>query len=736
MLSEISTFGSCTSRNIFNSSINENYKQFFNINHSIESVNLISLMSKPIKFDETLINSSDNYDNTCVKEDLSKKYTETLRNMNLDYIIIDTYFDVFQGIIQYENDSFISDSERIRNCDYYHSVKELPKLNIHDNSEEYFELWKDSCTNFFNIINTNKNHPRVILNCSRSVYRYMNNENEIVEVEEFKEIALKSNKYRDMLDKYILENYDVETLTFDKNTLSDINHIFSLHPAHYEKKYYQKKTEQINEIISRNNIDDDLNIKIRELTRQNLIKEMKINSLKNHINDLKDNSLKKEDDLKDNIENILKNYTSLDTKLRLANYEHDRLNKELEKTKTENKKLKTENQLNKELEKTKTENKKLKTENQSLKNFKIAVNESTSWNITRPLRKSRNIIRKTIPKFVKKFKNPKISVIIPVYNVENYIERCLNSIINQTLKDIEIICINDGSTDNSLNILTDYANKDNRITIITQNNQGAGSARNRGLNISKGKYIYFIDGDDFIEINTLKKLYNIAEEKSCDLIIFKTHNFYDETNIYFDDEYHSMNFLTPFENTLFHYSQLEGDLSAIDVTLYTKLYKRDLVSNLRFREGVIFEDNLFTFEYIFNTEQIFFYNKTLHHRCVRKESVMTSASKNFIDSLEVFNGLIDMCKKYDYYEIIKEELFMRKFKVLHNRVTQINPQYKDYFFNLIKSDTLEKQNEYNNEIDFKKLDERTKVYYKYFIESKNYEEFKRNIKYFYENKTK
>ena len=105
-----------------------------------------------------------------------------------------------------------------------------------------------------------------------------------------------------------------------------------------------------------------------------------------------------------------------------------------------------------------------------------------------------------------------------------------------------------------------------------------------------------------------------------------------------------MNFLTPFENTLFHYSQLEGDLSAIDVTLYTKLYKRDLVSNLRFREGVIFEDNLFTFEYIFNTEQIFFYNKTLHHRCVRKESVMTSASKNFIDSLEVFNGLIDMCK--------------------------------------------------------------------------------------------
>ena len=78
MLSEISTFGSCTSRNIFNSSINENYKQFFNINHSIESVNLISLMSKPIKFDETLINSSDNYDNTCVKEDLSKKYTELL----------------------------------------------------------------------------------------------------------------------------------------------------------------------------------------------------------------------------------------------------------------------------------------------------------------------------------------------------------------------------------------------------------------------------------------------------------------------------------------------------------------------------------------------------------------------------------------------------------------------------------------------------------------------------------
>ena len=103
---------------------------------------------------------------------------------------------------------------------------------------------------------------------------------------------------------------------------------------------------------------------------------------------------------------------------------------------------------------------------------------------------------------------PKISVIIPVYNVEKYLARCLDSVIAQTFSDIEIICINDGSTDNAGQILSEYAKKDKRIKIITQENSGVVAARNNGIASSVGEYIYPLDGDDIIAPMTLEKLYN------------------------------------------------------------------------------------------------------------------------------------------------------------------------------------------------------------------------------------
>ena len=98
----------------------------------------------------------------------------------------------------------------------------------------------------------------------------------------------------------------------------------------------------------------------------------------------------------------------------------------------------------------------------------------------------------------------KISVIIPVYNVENYLEESLDSIINQTFTDLEIICVNDGSTDNSPSILNNYANKDSRINIINQENKGLSAARNSGLDVATGDYIYFFDSDDILELTALE----------------------------------------------------------------------------------------------------------------------------------------------------------------------------------------------------------------------------------------
>ena len=112
-----------------------------------------------------------------------------------------------------------------------------------------------------------------------------------------------------------------------------------------------------------------------------------------------------------------------------------------------------------------------------------------------------------------------ISLIIPVYNVEKYLARCLDSVINQTFKDLEIICIDDGSTDNSSDILQNYALKDERIVVIRQANAGLSAVRNVGISRAKGEYICFIDSDDWIDFDFCEKLYNSAEKHSADIAV-------------------------------------------------------------------------------------------------------------------------------------------------------------------------------------------------------------------------
>lgn len=120
---------------------------------------------------------------------------------------------------------------------------------------------------------------------------------------------------------------------------------------------------------------------------------------------------------------------------------------------------------------------------------------------------------------------PIVSVIIPVYNTEKYLRQCLDTVIAQTLKEIEIICIDDGSTDRSLEILHEYQERDNRIIILTQQNKGGGAARNAGLKIAQGKYLLFLDSDDFFEKDMLEKSYDKSEENVADIVIFATKSY-------------------------------------------------------------------------------------------------------------------------------------------------------------------------------------------------------------------
>ena len=134
----------------------------------------------------------------------------------------------------------------------------------------------------------------------------------------------------------------------------------------------------------------------------------------------------------------------------------------------------------------------------------------------------------------------KVSVVIPVYNVEDFLAECLDSICNQTLEDIEIICVNDGSKDSSLDILNDYAADDSRITVLDQENGGHAVATNRGMELAQGKYLFLMDSDDILDLNALELSYNLAEEKQVDFVIFQAINYYMDKNQLIEEENYSI----------------------------------------------------------------------------------------------------------------------------------------------------------------------------------------------------
>ena len=183
-------------------------------------------------------------------------------------------------------------------------------------------------------------------------------------------------------------------------------------------------------------------------------------------------------------------------------------------------------------------------------------------------------------------KRPKISVIVPVYNTEKYLRQCLDTIINQTLKEIEIICVDDGSTDNSLQILKEYQKNDARIVILNQNNGGGGKARNTGLEISTGEYLAFLDSDDYFDLQFLEKMYNQALSDKADLVVCMANTYDIRTNKCTLRYTHIKNQLT--ERIPFSYLDMKPSdiFNIFGHVPWNKLYRRDMIlkNGLRFQE--------------------------------------------------------------------------------------------------------------------------------------------------------
>ena len=327
----------------------------------------------------------------------------------------------------------------------------------------------------------------------------------------------------------------------------------------------------------------------------------------------------------------------------------------------------------------------------------------------------------TEPVIIRKAENDigisRVSVIIPVYNVEKYLRECLDSIVNQTLREIEIICVDDGSTDGSPEILREYGEKDCRITIISQENRGISSARNHGADIASGEYFYFMDGDDILERDALSRLYQLSEEKSLDVLYFDGESFFETEEL----KEIKKNYITYYArkgdySRVMTGPQMLHEMIAMDeyrsslcLQFISSVHYRQ--ENLRFEEGIIGEDNIFTFQCIMPAHRVYHMKEAFFHRRVRGNSVMTSAGK-FEQVYGFFAGYLAIERAFRDNQLNQEDaeglsmLVRMRLRLTRKLYHDLEPEYKlcfealkpeekTYFLMLVKDydDNLIKEKE-------------------------------------------
>lgn len=275
---------------------------------------------------------------------------------------------------------------------------------------------------------------------------------------------------------------------------------------------------------------------------------------------------------------------------------------------------------------------------------------------------------------------PKLSIIIPVFNAEDYLNKCLNSILNQTFDDFEVICVNDGSTDNSLEILTEYAKQDKRIKIIDQKNSGTATARKTGLDNSSGEFITFIDNDDWIEPDTYKlTLAKMTDD--VDIVCFGANVPVDESLELSEQNLKIINstkeYLTP---------KFKGEFPvdiriflSLTVFIWDKIFKNSIIkeNKIDFLTTLTCscDDANFLYKYLFVNNNIYFFNQCFYNYLQRSSSGMYSrVRKKTIEQLN--DGCLSL---YDVYEFLKSKNIHKKHAVLFLQLIYRHLYY-DYSF--------------------------------------------------------
>lgn len=285
---------------------------------------------------------------------------------------------------------------------------------------------------------------------------------------------------------------------------------------------------------------------------------------------------------------------------------------------------------------------------------------------------------------------PAVSVLIPIYNVEKYLDECLDSVVNQTLKDIEIICLNDGSTDKSLDIVKKYAKDDDRVVIVNKKNSGYGDSMNKGLSVAKGKYIGIVESDDFIELNAFERLFELGEKFNADVV---RSNFY-EYKEGKDTLYPSVNpqdayrLVNPRQRISIFYQK---------PAIWSAIYRRDFLDkhNIKFlpTPGASYQDTSFSFKVWSTTRKAVFTEEAfLHYRQDNEASSVNNPGKVFNVAIE-YEEIEKYLRKKNLYDSMKEIMQMAKFGAYYWNIYRLAPELRHDFVEKAKEEFTEAQNE-------------------------------------------
>ena len=284
---------------------------------------------------------------------------------------------------------------------------------------------------------------------------------------------------------------------------------------------------------------------------------------------------------------------------------------------------------------------------------------------------------------------PKVSVIVPVYNVAEYVEGCLNSLIAQTEKDIEIICVDDGSTDSSGQIVEEMARKDKRIKVIHQKNGGLSAARNTGLDKATGEYVSFCDSDDYLHPEFFEKFVKVMNETKADIVcgqLVPTHQKYP---VAFEPLDEKKVRLTVIDNPLETF--LKKSIIAMSVCM--RLYRRTAIQKLRFMEGIYFEDVPFTTILMNQVQRVVVTNYKIYYYYSNPHSIMrTSFNEEKVKSyIRLIRYLNEYMQKENpaCREAVRCYVLNQCFKMMVNKSVrkQKNIEKRKALFDLIQSET-------------------------------------------------